>query len=256
MNKISLWYASLGKEEKAKMIQRGLIVAASICVVIGVGVWKSGVLTSEPAVAAETTQATPDAARLEAAKGARIDGFRSAKFGDLEEAVREAINKDFGKSAGDIKSIESPIQRTKTLIVRVNDLIPETGEAQIAYILGYKSKALIQVNVLWGTAVTPKTTGVTIARTALVLKNYFNNQGYDRKRIIHDRRMKNGVLVFQTTDEDKHLLRMIYIDVPIAKGKDVKVDDKAEKKSAYALTLNYIADPANPDILKIKPGEF
>lgn len=256
MNKISLWYASLGKEEKAKMIQRGLIVAASICILLGFGAWRSGVFTSDSADAAETTQSASDAAKPDAAKTARIDGFRSAKFGDSEEAVREAIEKDFGKSAGDIKSVESPIQRTKTLIVRVNDLIPDTGEAQVAYVLGYKSKALIQVNVLWGTAVTPKTTGVAIARTALILKSYFNNQGYDRKRIIHDRRMKNGVLVFQTTDEEKHLLRLIYIDVPIGKKKDAKADDKAEKKSAYALTLNYIADPVNPDILRIKPGEF
>lgn len=237
------------------MIQRGLIVAASLCVIIGFGAWKSGVFTSEPADAAETAQAATTA-KTDAPAGAQVDGFRSAKFGDNEDAVRKAIAKDFDISGDDIKTVVNPVQRTKALIIRAKDLIPDTGEARITYILGYKSQALIQVNVLWGTAVTPDVTEVAIARTALILKNYFSGQGYDPKRTVHDRRLKNGVLVFQSTDSEKRLVRLLYIDVPI-KQKDAKAaaDDKS-KKSAYALSLNYIADPANPDILKIKPGSF
>lgn len=237
------------------MIQRGLIVAVSLCLIAGFGAWKSGVLNSEPADAAEPAQAA--ATKADARTGAEVDGFRSAKFGDSEDAVRKAIAKDFDKSDDDIKAVVNPVQRTKALIVRVKDLIPDTGEARITYILGYKSQALIQVNVLWGTAVTPDVTEVAIARTALILKNYFNGRGYDPKRTVHDRRLKNGVLVFQSTDSEKRLVRLLYIDVPL-KQKDAKAasDDKSKPKSAYALSLNYIADPANPDILKIKPGSF
>ena len=238
------------------MIQRGLIVAASLCFIAGIGAWKSGVLNSEPADAAETTQAAT-ANKADGRAGAEVDGFRSAKFGDSEDAVRKAIAKDFNKSGDDIKAVVNPVQRTTALIVRAKDLIPDTGEARITYILGYKSKALIQVNVLWGTAVTPDASEVAIARTALILKNYFNSQGYDPKHTVHDRPMKNGVLVFQSTDNEKRLVRLLYIDVPIKK-KDAKAasDDKSTKKSAYALSLNYIADPAHPDILTIKPGSF
>lgn len=246
------------------MVQRGLIIAASLCVVFGAGAWKTGLFQSDIADAAETAQTvqTASVTAAGAAKaGAEIDGFRSAKFGMTEDAVRAAILTDFNKSSDDIKAAENPVQRTKSLTVRTSNLIPETGEARISYIFGYKSNALIQVNVLWGTTVTADITGADIARTALILKSYFESQSYNPKHIIRDRRMRNGVLLFQSTDAAKHLVRLIYLSAPFQAGKQGdklknNEDTKAAKKSAYALSLNYISNPAAPDILTIKAGEF
>lgn len=241
------------------MVQRGLIITAALCLVVGVGAWATGMLQSEVADAAEAVQSVQVTKDTKAS--VVIDGFRSAKFGMTEGAVRAAISTDFGVSGDDIKVAENPVQRTTSLTVRASDLIPETGQARVSYIFGYKSKALIQVNVLWGTAVVPETTGVGIARTALILKNYFDGQAYDPKRTIRDRRLKNGALIFQSTDQAKHLVRLIYLSVPLQTAKsDAKAKEgdaaKAAKESAYALSLNYISNPESPDILRIKTGEF
>ena len=35
-------------------------------------------------------------------------------------------------------------------MVTVRDLMPDTGTARVEYILGYQTRKLIQVNVIWG----------------------------------------------------------------------------------------------------------
>ena len=184
-----------------------------------------------------------------------VAGFRSAKFGDTEEAVRSAISKDFSKSTDDIKVVENPVQRTKVLVVDISDLIPETGKARVSYIFGYKSKALIQVSILWGTSISPETTDVKIARTALVLKNYFSGQGFDPKRTVRDRDIKNGVVVFQSVDKDNRLVRLLYVSAPALVSKTDK-SKPTDAKTRYALNLAYVANPVSPDIFSIKSGAF
>jgi hypothetical protein len=88
------------------------------------------------------------------ASSALVEGFRSAKFGADEKAVRAAIKADFGLDAKAVSAEENPIEKTTALVTAVDTLEPG-GKAQIAYILGYKSKKLIQVNVVWGAPVDP-----------------------------------------------------------------------------------------------------
>ena len=104
---------------------------------------------------------------------------------------------------------------------------------------------------------TPETTGVSIAKTALLLRSYFAQQHYDPKTIIHDRKIRNGVLAFQARDAEGHLVRLIYRETPIGKPAE-KSDDKAkaEQKLAYTLILSYVADPKAPDVFKIEKGAF
>ncbi|MDR3499375.1 MAG: hypothetical protein P4L72_09125 [Parvibaculum sp.] len=240
------------------MIRRGLLVAVSLCVILGAMAWKIGTMRGQAASAAEISDTTGPAAQGQGQTYAAIAGFRSAKFGETEDAVRAAISTDFGKSGDDVKVVENPVERTKALIVEVSDLVPETGKARVTYVLGYKSKALIQVNVLWGTPIVPDTTAVGIGRTGLVLKSYFARQNFDPKFTIRDRKLKNGVLVFQSRDAQGHLVRLVYIQAPIGKPKPASADEAAaaEKKSIYLLNLSYVANPAAPDILTIKEGDF
>lgn len=255
MNKIMRAYSALKKEEKI-MIRRGLLVAVSLCVILGAMAWKIGTMRGQAASAAEISDATASPAQGQAYTV--IAGFRSAKFGETEDAVRAAISADFGKSGDDVKVVENPVERTKALVVEVSDLVPETGKARVTYVLGYKSKALIQVSVLWGTPIVPDTTAVGIGRTGLVLKSYFARQNFDPKFTIRDRRLKNGVLVFQSRDAQGHLVRLVYIQAPVGKPKQASADEAAaaEKKSIYLLNLSYVANPTAPDILTIKEGDF
>src|SRR6266446_9641835 len=82
---------------------------------------------------------------------ARIEGFRQARFGMSEEQVRQAIRKDFPGAAAKLTSAVHPSEKTTVLSLSVVDLLPHTGNARISYILGYRSKKLSQVNIVWAT---------------------------------------------------------------------------------------------------------
>src|SRR5438309_7713631 len=76
-----------------------------------------------------------------------VAGFRDARFGMSEQEVRTVITKTLGVKAADITSGANPVEGTNVLTARVPALDPVPGPAQIAYIFGYSSKKLIQVNV-------------------------------------------------------------------------------------------------------------
>src|SRR5262245_6157832 len=95
--------------------------------------------TPAPAVAAEApSKPTYD-----------LKGFRTARFGMTEAEVRSAIQKDFAVKPDQIRTAPNALERTTALVVPLQALDPGPGPATAAYILGYKSKRLIQVNVVW-----------------------------------------------------------------------------------------------------------
>jgi hypothetical protein len=86
---------------------------------------------------------------------ASVDGFRSAKFGMTESEIKDSINKDFNISSSAVEKSENALEKTTSLAVTVPKLMEEGGVSRVVYILGYKSKKLIQVNVIWGKPVNP-----------------------------------------------------------------------------------------------------
>src|SRR5215475_5107199 len=80
---------------------------------------------------------------------AMIEGFRQTRFGMNEDQVRQAIRKDFPAGAAKLTSAVHPSEKTTVLSLAVADLLPDTGIARISYIFGYRSKKLIQINIVW-----------------------------------------------------------------------------------------------------------
>src|SRR5207247_2253246 len=111
--------------------------------------------------------------------------------------------------------------------------------ARISYILGYKTKKLIQVTVLWGTPVDPQAQPEKIVTAPNQLRQLFLDSGYQPETVVANARMADGtILVFQGQDTDKHttVLRLANAPAP-AKG------PKAEAASgSVALSLSYILD--------------
>ena len=70
---------------------------------------------------------------------ANIDGFRSAKFGMKEKEVKKAIYQDFEIPDEKIKTIKHPTERTESLAVTVEQLLPNAGKSRIVYVMGYKA---------------------------------------------------------------------------------------------------------------------
>lgn len=194
--------------------------------------------------AAQTPSAEPNPAENASYK---LEGFRSATFGMTEQEVRNAIRKDFNLSDGKVKVEENASEKTRALTVTIPDLLPDAGPARIGYILGYKSKRLIQVNLLWGTPVAADTRPAKLRGAAEALGRYFLGLGFPRENVIANARLKDGTwVIFQGADAEKHTAVVRFAESPAKDG----------KPAAAMMTLFYIENPDHPDVYRIARGAF
>lgn len=179
---------------------------------------------------------------------ATVNGFRSAMFGMDESEVRAAIAKDFGKGL-DIKSSTNPAERTRSFTVRVPNVLPDGGTADIAYVFGHKSKKLIQVSVVWSKATDPAMTAEKLVADADVLHANFADQGYKADTVVSDAAVRNGILVFRGSDAAGHTTALLL---------EGRTTAEKERKVfvPVSLLLLYIANPKHPDVFRLAPGQF
>ena len=177
-----------------------------------------------------------------------IDGFRSAKFGYKEGDVLRAIKKDFKINKNGVSRVINQQEKTVTLGIDVKDLLAGSGLSKIFYILGYKSKRLIHVSVIWGRPVQKKPNAEAVVSTANQLRNYFAQKKYQKNGFALNAQLGEGViLVFQGKDKKGRAARLLLSN---PKNKD------GEAGENITLTLSYIEKPEDPDVFKIKDGDF
>jgi hypothetical protein len=215
------------------------------------------VVSAETSPAAKPTDAPPAGAPQQAAPvaPAHIDGFRSAKWGMTDAQVKAAIRSDFNITEDKLKSSDNLAEKTQVLTASVPDLVEGAGTAQVSYILGYASKKLIQVNVLWSTALDPQATPQKIVAAADQLRVLFLRSGYDPATVAANTKMPDGsILVFQGQDADKHTT-VLHLATGTVTPTD-KDGKPAKPVEVAALTLSYILDGREPDIFRLKKGAF
>ena len=177
-----------------------------------------------------------------------IDGFRSAKFGYKESDVLRAIKKDFKVNGKSVSRLVNPNEKTVTLGIDVKDLLAGSGPSKVFYILGYKSKRLIHVSVVWGRPIQKKPNAEAVVSTANQLRNYFAQKKYQKNGFALNAQLGEGViLVFQGKDKKGRAARLLLSN---PKNKD------GEAGENISLTLSYIEKPEDPDVFKIKDGDF
>ena len=197
----------------------------------------------------ETSIAKSDDGTSTSQKWAVVNGFRSANFGMKERDVLKAIKKDFGIGKNQVSRKTHPNEKTVTLGIQVDKLLPESGPAKVFYIMGYKSKRLIHVNVIWGKPITKKPNAEAIVATANQLRNHFAQKKYQKEGFALNAPLGEGViLVFQGKDRKGRAAKILLVN-PKAEG-DTKVGEN------IALTLSYIEKPMDPDVFRIKEGDF
>lgn len=268
---------------KLSEIPRRNLVWGVLGLVVAVGLgWK---MTADYFTARTADAALPRAAIATSVNPkvpVEVTGFRSAKFGDDEAAVRAAIAKDFGLEGDQIREATRAVEKTKLLAVRVKDVVVDGGIAEVVYIFGYVSKRLMQVNVLWNSQFTANMNPTQIGVTANILGNYFANQGFVPATVTLNQKLPNGaVRVFDGRDKDGHLVTLMFQEAVVkeaaaakpddkvkgdkskdAKSKDAKPKDtKAAKDGAVAkrialLRLSYVENSDSPDVFKITEGKF
>jgi len=219
----------------------GLILACALAIAF------AGLVPS-PAGAAEPVPQATD----KPAEPAVVDGFRSARFGMSEDQVRQAIQKDFPAVAQKLKAGTHPTEKTTVLTLTVTDLLPNSGPARLDYVLGYKSKKLVQVSVGWASEHTAASDEAVVA-TANTLREYFAAQGWKPETVVANRQVsEHAITVFKAVDQQG---RAVYLRLNGAAANAPK-NDKAPRPPPLTLDLSYIADPANPDVFTIAKGQF
>ena len=186
---------------------------------------------------------------------AQVEGFRSARFDMTEDQVKQAIIADFKVQPQAILKQVNKVDRTTILSVRVADLLPESGAAQVNYKLGFKNKKLIHVDVIWGPAVDAKVTPAALTAILINLRQYLQERGFAKEKTILNATtpQPNILMMFRAEDEKGRvvaLLGQFKFDPKAVKEKQLKTDEPV------AVILSYVLDPKAPDIFKIEKGKF
>jgi len=206
---------------------------------------------AEPAPAAPPAAASAPALIPAAPAGPvqpiiEVKGFRSALFGMNEAQVRAAMEKDFKLRPAEIKVAENPVEKTRVLIATVADPLPGGGKAQISYVLGYKSKKLIQVGLVWAKATDRDLTSERLIANAQVLQAYFRGAGYRPGSIAMNAPFAKGVVAFRGSDAGGHATVLI-LEGKIGRNKAGAL----VLTETHQLSLFYSADPEHPDVAAV-----
>jgi hypothetical protein len=177
-----------------------------------------------------------------------VDGFRSAKFGMSEQQVMRAIAKDFKISKNKVARQVTSAHKTTALIIHLPKVFPLGGPADIVYLLGYKSKRLMRVNVDWGKGVTDNFPHQDIFSLLRLLQTHFMKQKYKKEGFLVNTNMTDKEsIVFRGKDLKDRMILLVY-RAPKLK-EQVGVEDAQKNVS---LILSYIENVENPDIIPIK----
>ena len=182
---------------------------------------------------------------------ANIDGFRSAKFGMTMNAVKKAIFKDFSIPKEKIKTINHPIELTKSLGITVENLVPESRKSRVVYVFGFESKQLTQVNILTGHPMDTNATPEEIINSGNLLGKHFFKKRYQKKSLRTHVKLSDGsILIFRGKDQEGHMVTLsVSISQPV---------NETPNEPKIRLNLSYIEKPGRPDIYnyKLKDGDF
>ena len=181
---------------------------------------------------------------------ADVAGFRSARFGMSENDVRNAFAKDLGVKADAIRADTNPSEQTKVLTIKAHDVLPGGGTAEVSYVLGFKSKTLIQVGIAWSKAIDDKMTPEQLFSNSTVLRTHFLAAGYKPDTVATNMPINGGVLMFRGSDA-KDRSTMLILQGTFAQGeKDQRI------LTPTALVLFYVADAKSPDVYRLPAGSF
>lgn len=187
-----------------------------------------------------------------------VIGFRDVKFGMTETEVKATVVKSFGLKPTDIVASTNPVEGTTILTVKLASLDPAPGAARVAYILGNKSKKLIQVNVIWGEEGATASPDVSAMMTAgSRLERYFAGFAWKKDAVRAGIPVgENTVVLFAGEDDRKGAVRLIADGVKYQMQRDGNQTTSPDPKGPPKLIINYIADRDDPDVARIERGKF
>jgi hypothetical protein len=213
----------------------------------------AAILSMAPITMVMAQEAAPAAATAGPAVAAPAlvsNGFRSAQYGMDEDAVRAAIKADFGIEGEAVVAGSNTVERTKVLTIRVPDVLPDGGLADVSYVFGYQSGELIQVGISWSSAIDPTVDAQRLYANGDVLVAYFASAGYVPETVRSGIVLNDGILLFRGEDSQGHAT------VLLLQGDFQTLGEDQQALNPVSLALLYAKDSDNPDIFQIQPGQF
>lgn len=189
------------------------------------------------------------------AVAAEIEGFRSAKFGMNEAQVRQAIARDFKLTGKKVSEGRNLAEKTIVLVIRVDDLLPGSGRSQVTYTLGYKTKGLIQVDVLFGQPLEKELSSKELWANAVILRRTLAQKGFDKDQVVVNKPTARPglVLLFRGVDREGRTAALLG-GFKVKKAKDPK--DKPVLDAIRSIRLSYILNIKDPDVFRTKKEDF
>ena len=184
-------------------------------------------------------------------KWAVIDGFRSAKFDMNEKQVLRAIARDFKIAKSKVKRKTHAANKTIVLKIEVDNLMPIGGTAHIGYILGYKSKRLMHINIVWGIGLTKEKDTREVVTLSNILRAHFNKKRYQKKNFIsYGQLTSTHKIPFRGQDKKG---RTIVMHLLFPKNMDGKGGNPVNNR---ILKISYVENMDEPDLFDFKKGKF
>lgn len=222
----------------------------------------------QPAPAAAPPAAATPAAPANDRPLYQVEGFRSARFGMAEAALREAINRDFPRAGtgaprrtAEIDLQNNRVHRTTSLVITVRELMPDTGLVRIEYILGFQTRQLIQVNLIWGTPIEPSASLESVTTPAARLQSFFVQENFPDDRRLINAMMQDGTqLLFRGRDAEGRTVELVAgqrrAGDAAQPGQPAQGQPAQGQAAAHWLRLSYVLNPERPDVYSLRRGEF
>ena len=148
-----------------------------------------------------------------------------------------------------MKVQDNPAELTRSLLVTVPELLANGGTAEVSYVLGYKSKTLIQVGVVWS-----KQTDRADARAHLLQRQHPARAFPQRRLQARQHRREHAgqwwALMFRGSDSKDRTVMLLL------QGTMETKDNNQRILTPTGLLLFYVADAKSPDVFKLPPGQF
>jgi hypothetical protein len=211
---------------------------------------KAAAAGTAPAPAGATSTAAAETPAAEDKTAKAVDGFRSAKFGMSETDVRAAMAKDFNAKPDAIKIQDNASELTRSLLLAVPELLPNGGTAELSYVLGYKTKSLIQVGAVWSKGTDTAMTPEKLFSNANILRAHFMGEGFKPDSVAVNMPVAGGIVMFRGSDaKDRSVILLL-------QGTFENKENNQRVLTPTSLLLFYVADAKSPDIFKLPPGQF
>ena len=122
-------------------------------------------------------------------------------------------------------------------------------QTKLFYVFGFKTKRLIQVNILWSRTLDDQLHPQKVVDTANQLRSHFLSQGFQKEGLAINTKMSDGsVLVFRGLDAGGKMVALLLVNPPVKEGQPPNQN--------INLRLSYSVNPDSPDIYKIKKDDF